>query len=92
MHLDAVFKDVSREGEAFLPVDGLAEDDQLLEQKDSSLLGSRQEAAVLLCNGEGVLLEQFALGRDLSLMQKHNKHRKWSERGFPRQPEGVALL
>ncbi len=61
-HLDAALKDVSRERETFLPVDWLTEDDQLLEKEDPSFFGSGQEAAVLLGNSEGVLLEQFALG------------------------------
>lgn len=65
--LDAALKDVSGDGEAFLPVDRFAEDHQLLEQKDASLFRPRQEAAVLLDDREGVLLEQFAQSRDLSL-------------------------
>lgn len=74
-HLDAVFKDVSRDGKAFLPVNGLTEDDQLLKQEDSSLLGSRQKATVLLCDSKGVLLKQLALGCDLSLVSKQKKNR-----------------
>lgn len=37
VHLDAVLKYVSREGETLLPVNRFAEDHQLLEQKDPSL-------------------------------------------------------
>lgn len=56
-HLDAALKDVSREGETFLLVNGFAEDHQLLKEKDPSFFRSRHEAAVLLCDSEGVLLE-----------------------------------
>lgn len=83
-HLDAVLKDVSRERETFLPVDWLAEDYQLLEKEDPSFLSSGEEAAVLLCDSEGVLLEQFALGRDLPLHHgedKRNTRSKWLHRG-----------
>lgn len=66
-HLDAVLEDVSRERETFLPVDRLAEDYQLLEEEDPSFLCSGEEAAVLLGDSEGVLLEQFSLRRDLPL-------------------------
>ena len=69
-NLDAVLKDVSRDGETFLPVDWLAEDDHLLKKEDPSLFGSGQEATVLLGDGEGVLLEQLALGRDLPLVPR----------------------
>lgn len=67
-HLDAVLKNVSREWETFLPVDWLTEDYQLLKKEDPSFLCSGEEAAVLLSDGEGVLLEQFALGGDLPLV------------------------
>lgn len=56
-HLNAVLEDVPRDGEAFLAVDWLAEDDQLLEEEDPPLLGPRQEAALLLGDGESVLLQ-----------------------------------
>lgn len=84
-HLDAVLEDVSRERETFLPVDWLAEDYQLLEKEDPSFLCSGEEAAVLLCDGEGVLLEQFALGRDLPLHRggdKRNTQSKWLRCGL----------
>lgn len=66
-HLYAVLEDVPRDGEAFLAVDWLAEDDQLLEEEDPPLLGPGQEAAFLLGDGEGVLLQQFALSCDFAL-------------------------
>lgn len=67
-HLDAALENISRNRETFLPVNWFTEDDQLLKQKDPSFLGSGQEATVLFGNSEGVLLEQFALGCDLSLV------------------------
>lgn len=56
-HLDAVLKDVSREGETFLLINRFTEDHQLLKQKDPSFFRPRHETAVLLSDSEGVLLE-----------------------------------
>ena len=66
-HLDAVFEGVPGQGEAFLLVDGLAENDQLLEQEHPPLSGSGRDAVFLLADKEGILLEQLPLGGDLAL-------------------------
>lgn len=66
-HLDAVFEGVPWQREAFLLVDGLAENDQLLEQEHPPLSGSGRDVVFLLADKEGVLLEQLPLGGDLAL-------------------------
>lgn len=66
-HLDAVFEGVPRQGETFLLVDGLAENDQLLEEEHPPLSGSGRDGGVLLADEEGVLLEQLSLRGDLTL-------------------------
>lgn len=66
-HLDAVFEGVPRQGETFLLVDGLAENDQLLKEEHPPLSGSGRDGVVLLADEEGVLLEQLSLRRDLTL-------------------------
>lgn len=66
-HLDAVFERVPWQGQTFLLVDGLAENDQLLEQENPPLSGSGRDAVFLLANKEGILLEQLPLGGDLAL-------------------------
>lgn len=71
-HLDAVFEGVPRHGGAFLLVEGLAENDQLLEEEDPPLSGSGRDAVFLLADKEGVLLEQLPLGGDLALGQRVN--------------------
>lgn len=69
-HLDAVFEGVPRQGETFLLVDGLAENDQLLEEEHPPLSGSGRDGVVLLADEEGVLLEQLSLRSDLTLGQE----------------------
>lgn len=69
-HLDAVFEGVPWQGETLLLVDGLAENDQLLEQENPPLSGSGRDAVFLLADEEGVLLEQLPLGSDLALGQQ----------------------
>lgn len=71
-HLDAVFKGVPRQREAFFLVDWLTENDQLLKKENPSLPGSGQDAALLLTDRERILLEQLPLCRDFSLEQHVN--------------------
>lgn len=73
-HLDAVFKGVPRQQEAFFLVDWLTENDQLLKQENPSLPGSGQDAALLLTDRERILLKQLPLCRDFSLEQHVNTH------------------
>lgn len=64
-HLDAVFELVPGVVGAFSQQ--FAEDDDVLEQEDSSLFAAGQNAAVLLPNTEGFLLQQLPLRRQLPL-------------------------
>lgn len=66
-HLDAVLERVPWQRQTFLLVDGLAENNQLLEEENPPLSGSGRDAVILLADEEGVLLEQLPLGGDLAL-------------------------
>ncbi len=72
LHLYAVFKYVSWQREAFFLINWLAEDDQLLKQEDPPLFGPGQDAAFLLADREGILLEQLPLSCDFPLKQNVN--------------------
>lgn len=65
MYLDALLELVSRGGRAF--PEQLAEDHDLLEEEDPPLFGAGQDAGVLLCYEEGLLLQQFALTGQFAL-------------------------
>ena len=54
-HLDAVLEEVAQSGVPLLLVQGLTEDDDLLEEEDPPLLHPGQEASVLVRHHEGVL-------------------------------------
>lgn len=47
-HLDAVLEEVTRSGVALFFVQGLAEDDDLLEEENSSLLHPGQKSSILV--------------------------------------------
>lgn len=47
-NLDVVLKEVARSGKALLSVQGLAKDDNLLKQEDSSLLHPGQKSSILI--------------------------------------------
>lgn len=66
-HLDAVFIDVSCQGKAFLAVNWLTEDDKLLKEEHPSLLGTGEDAVLILNECEGVLLQEFPLCSQLTL-------------------------
>lgn len=72
-HLDAVFEGVPWQREAFFLLSWLAEDDQLLKQKDTSLPRSRHEVAIVLADGESILLEQFPLSCNLPLNPRQSQ-------------------
>lgn len=56
-NLDAVLKEVARSREAFLFVQGLTEDDNLLKQEDPPLFHPGQKSSILVWHHEGVLEE-----------------------------------
>lgn len=64
-YLDALLELVSRCGRSF--PEQLTEDDNLLKEENSPFFGARQDAGVLLCNKEGLLLQQFALTGQFTL-------------------------
>lgn len=68
-YLDAVFKSVPWQREAFFLIDWLTENDQLLKQEDPPLPRPGHEATFLLTDREGVLLEQLPLSCDFTLKQ-----------------------
>lgn len=70
LYLDALLELVSGRGRS-LP-EQLAEDDDLLKQKDSPFFGARQDAGVLLRHKEGFLLQQFSLTGQFTLQNNHN--------------------
>lgn len=76
-YLYAVFKCVPWQREAFFLIDWFTEDDQLLEQEDPPLPGSGQDAAFLLADREGILLEQLPLSCYFPLKQNicHNEQK-----------------
>lgn len=65
MYLDALLELVAGRGRAF--PEQLAEDDDLLEEEHAPLFGPRQHAGILLCDEEGLLLQQLALAGQLAL-------------------------
>lgn len=69
LHLDALLELVSRRGRP-LP-EQLAEDDDLLEEKDPSFFGARQDAGILLRHEEGFLLQQLSLAGQFTLRDNH---------------------
>lgn len=71
-HLDAVLVEETRQREAFLLVQRLAEDHQLLEEEDSPLFHAAEVAAVWVRHHEGVLQQQAALSHDLPLPKETN--------------------
>lgn len=66
-YLNAVFKGIAWQREAFFLLQWFAEDDELLKQEDPPLPGSGQKTTFLLTDGESILLEQFPLSCDLPL-------------------------
>lgn len=60
-------------GEASLLVQGLTEDDNLLEEEDSPLLHPGQETSVRVGHQEGVLQEEPALGYNLPLWRREKE-------------------
>ncbi len=67
-NLDALLELVSRGGRSF--PEQLTEDDDLLEEENSSFFGARQDAGVLLRHKEGFLLQQFALRGQFTLQRR----------------------
>lgn len=72
-HLDAVLVEEAGQGEAFLLVERLAEDHQLLKQEDSPLLHAAEVTALRVRHHEGVLQQQAALSHDLPLRKATNQ-------------------
>lgn len=68
-NLDAVFEEVARSGEAFLLIERLAKNDNLLKQKHPPLLHSGQKPAVLVRHHKGVLEDQPALCHNFTLKE-----------------------
>lgn len=65
MYLNALLELVSRSGRPF--PEQLAENHYLLKEEDAALFGAGQDAGVLLCYKEGLLLQQFALTGQFAL-------------------------
>lgn len=87
-YLDAVFKYVPWQQKSLFLISWLAEDDQLLEQEDTPLPCSGQEAGFLLADRESILLEQLPLSCDFPL--KHHTHRQTAE-SYSQQPAKSLL-
>lgn len=66
-YLDAVLIEESRQREAFLLFEGLAEDDQLLKEEDSPLLHPAEMSAIGVGYHERVLQQKAALSNNLPL-------------------------
>lgn len=69
-HLDAVFKSVPWQREAFFLINWLTENDQLFKEENPPLPGSGREAAFLLADKKGILLKQLPLSCDFPLKQR----------------------
>lgn len=65
VYLNALLELVSRSGRAF--PEQLAENNNLLKEEDAPLFGAGQDAGVLLCYEEGLLLQEFALAGQFAL-------------------------
>ena len=72
-HLDAVLVEEARQGEPFLLVEGLTEDEQLLKEEDSPLLHPAKHTALWVTHHECILQQKAALSHDLPLKRKMNK-------------------
>lgn len=72
-YLDAMLVEEAGHGEASLLVQGLTEDDNLLEEEDSPLLHPGQETSVRVGHQEGVLQEEPALGYNLPLWRREKE-------------------
>lgn len=71
-YLDAVFVEEAWQGEAFLLVEGLAKDDQLLKEEDSPLLHPPMQTVLWVRHHERVLQQKPALSHDLPLKREVN--------------------
>lgn len=69
-YLDAVLIEESRQREAFLLLEGLAEDDQLLKEEDSPVLHPAEMSAIWVGYHECVLQQKAALSNDLPLERR----------------------
>lgn len=67
LHLDAVLVEEARQRGTLLLVQGLAEDDELLEQEDPPLLHSAERTALWVRHQEGVLKQEATLSHNLPL-------------------------
>lgn len=90
-NLDAVLELVSRVVGAF--AQQFTENDDLLEQENSSLFAARQNSSVLLPDTEGLLLQQLPLRRQLPLEdgQVRTERQVRGSRG-PQRAENFHLL
>lgn len=75
-YLDAVLIVESRQGEAFLLVEWLAENDHLLKEEDSPLLHPAQKTPLRISDHERILQQEAALGHDLPLRSEEHRQEK----------------
>lgn len=72
-YLDAVLEQIAWSREALFLIQWLTEDDDLLEEEDTPLLGPGQEAGVLIRHQERVLEEEPALSYNFALKTHRGK-------------------